>query len=279
MGASMTPGKMSATQLLRTGSRLGRHTAGGDERRPYFLYVPSNCRPNSPVFIAVHGIQGDALGMAHSFVPLAERMGCVLIAPLFSREIYFDYMRLACDGRGLRPDTALGAILEEVHTLTGVTTSRYHMFGFSGGAQFVHRYLMAWPGRVERAVLASPGWFTFPDITTPFPHGLRQIDALPDLQFKLPELLSVPVSVLVGEHDVVRDKTFMKSERLDHGQGINRMERAKRWVRHMSAAAHAYNLDARYDFQVLPGARHSFEHCMNEGDMGKMVFDFLFGGD
>lgn len=275
----MTQGKMSATQLLRAGSRLSRHTAGGDKRRPYFLYVPSNCRPNSPVFIAVHGIQCDALRMAHSFVPLAERMGCLLIAPLFSRVIYFDYMRLACDERGLRPDTALGAILEEVHALTSVTTSRYHMFGFSGGGQFVHRYMMARPDQVERAVLAAPGWYTFPDIAIPFPSGLGHIDALPDVRFNLPELLSVPVSVLVGEHDVVRDETFMTSKHLDHGQGIHRLERAQRWVRHMSASAHAYNLDTCYDFQVLPGVGHSFEQCMNEGGMGNAVFDFLFGGD
>ena len=275
----MTPGKTGAAQLPRIGNRLRRFTVGGDDSRPYFLYVPGTCRPNSPIFVAMHGILCDALEMAGLFVPFAERTGCVLVTPLFSRNIYFDYMRLACDGRGLRPDVALDAILEEVHALTRVTTNRYHMFGFSGGGQFVHRYIMARPDRVERAVLGAPGWYTFPDITIPFPHGLGQIDALPDVRFNLPELLSVPVSVLVGEHDVVRDETFMTSKRLDHGQGVHRLERAQRWIRHMSTAAHAYNLDTRYDFQVLPGVGHSFEQCMNEGGMGKAVFDFLFGND
>jgi hypothetical protein len=90
--------------------------------------------------------------------------------------------------------------------------------------------------------------------------------------FKGVEVLSGPLKktgpVLIMMN--VRNTEFFRGKAIDP-----RYAKKSRW----SAAAHAYNLDTRYDFQVLPGARHSFEHCMNEGDMGKMVFDFLFGGD
>ena len=264
------------TQLLKTRGRLSQINAGGDNQRPYILYVPDSCHANSPVLIAVHGIRCDALEIVQGFEPLAERMGCVVVAPVFSRDIYFDYMRLACDGRGLRPDIALAAILEEIPAKTGVSVNRCHMFGFSGGAQFVHRYMMAWPDRVARAVLASPGWFTFPDLGTRFPQGLQPTDTLPDLHFALPELLSVPVSVMVGELDVMRDETFMKRKSLDHQQGVNRVERAQRWVRHMRSAALAHNLDTGYEFQLLPRSGHSFNQCMSNGHMGKQVFEYFF---
>jgi hypothetical protein len=44
----------------------------------------------------------------------------------------------------------------------------------------------------------------------------------------------------------------------------------------ISSVAHAYNLDTRYDLQVLPGVGHSFEHCNNEADMCTIVLDSLF---
>ena len=83
----------------------------------------------------------------------------------------------------------------------------------------------------------------------------------------------------MGEYDTDRDATFRMSKLLDHRQGVNRQERARHWVRHMSAAAQAYNLDTRYDFQVVQGVGHAFKECMNEGGMGNIVFDFLFGRD
>ena len=272
----MNSEKADVVQSPKVGCGLQLNTAFGDESRSYFLHIPNNCSADSPVFIAVHGIRGDASEIASYFLPFAKQMGCVLVAPLFSRDVYFDYMRLACDERGFRPDVALTGILEEVRELTGVTTNRYHMFGFSGGGQFVHRYLMAFPEQVERAVVASPGWYTFPDINIPFPHGLGQVDTLPDLQFMLPDLLSVPVSVLVGEHDLIRDDTFMKGKRLDHGQGVNRAERGQRWVRQMNATAQAYNIEPCFEFHLLPRSGHSFEVCMGNGRMGEKVFEFLF---
>ncbi len=267
------------TQLLKKRGRLSQINAGGDNQRPYILYVPDSCHANSPVLIATHGIRCDALEIVQEFKPFAERMGCVVVAPIFSRDIYFDYMRLACDGRGLRPDIALTAMLDEIPALTGVSVNRYHLFGFSGGAQFVHRYMMAWPDRVARVVMASPGWLTFPDLSTQFPLGLQRTDALPDIQFNLPELLSVPVSVMVGEFDVVRDETFMRRKSLDHRQGVNRVERAQRWVRHMKSAARANNLDTGYEFQLLPRSGHSFKNCMSDGKMGERVFEYFFNED
>ena len=53
----------------------------------------------------------------------------------------------------------------------------------------------------------------------------------------------------------------------------------KRWIKVMAAAARAYNLDTPYSFQVLPNSNHSFAECMERGDMGKRVFEFLFGDD
>ena len=43
---------------------------------------------------------------------------------------------------------------------TGIDTRRINLFGFSGGAQFAHRYAMAHPGSVNALVLTAPGWFT-----------------------------------------------------------------------------------------------------------------------
>jgi len=67
-----------------------------------------------------------------------------------------------------------------------------------------------------------------------------------------------------------------KSIRIDQRQGVNRLERGKRWFKTMTAFARANNLKTVFDFQVPPNSGHSFPECMHNGAMGTHVFRFLF---
>ena len=46
---------------------------------------------------------------------------------------------------------------------------RVDLVGFSGGAQFAHRFAMLYPGCVRRVVVAAAGWYTYIDPSRPFP--------------------------------------------------------------------------------------------------------------
>ena len=278
--ASMNNGVRLERELSQPAAgKVSARSLGGDSDQKYFLYIPSRAGDAARTFVAVHGITRNAEEQAHLFAPFAEHYGVVLIAPLFPEDRFRDYQRLGRAGRGERADYALDHIVAEVGSLIGVRTKKIYLFGYSGGGQFVHRYAMAYPERVARVALAAAGWYTFPDPTVDFPLGIKQTSGLPDIRFNLPRFLFIPTCLLVGEKDVLRDPELRKSRRIDRQQGITRLERGKRWIKVMAAAARAYNLDTPYHFQVLPNANHSFAECMERGNMGKWVFEFLFGDD
>jgi pimeloyl-ACP methyl ester carboxylesterase len=164
-----------------------------------------------------------------------------------------------------------------VGRLTGARTDKLYLFGYSGGAQFAHRYTMAYPERVASIVIGAAGWYTFPDPARTYPRGIRPSRALPDLRLDPQKFLKVPACVLVGERDITRDPQLRQNRRLDRQQGSTRVERGERWVAAMRRAAQAQGLGTRYQFELLPRSNHSFERSVRRGKMAGRVFRFLFG--
>lgn len=248
----------------------------GDANQTYYLYIPLSCRSDASVFITVHGINRRAKNHVRHFAPLAERYGCIVIAPYFPEKRFNGYQYLGINGKGKRADWILDNIIAEVVALTGANSKKLYMFGYSGGAQFVSRYTMIYPHRVARIALGAAGWYTFPDPLRDYPLGIKRIQGHREMHFDLMKILSVPTCVLVGEKDILRDEHLRKSRNIDQQQGINRLERGKRWAKFMLASARANNLNTPYDFRVLPDSGHSFMECMQKGAMGHLVFKFLF---
>lgn len=269
--------RLDRNELLPTtkGKILVRKLSA-DPNQTYYLYIPLSSKLNAPVFITVHGIKRRANQHVKLFAPFAEQYGCIVIAPYFPRDRFNGYQRLGINGKGERADWALDNIIAEVEVLTGANTEKLYMFGYSGGAQFVSRYTMIYPLRVARTVLASAGWYTYLDLSQDYPIGIKRIKNHREVNFELVKILSVPTCVLVGEKDILRDKELRKSNDIDQQQGINRLERNKRWVKAMLASARANNLNTPFDFRVLQDSGHSFMECMQKGAMGPIIFKFLF---
>ncbi|MDJ0803964.1 MAG: hypothetical protein QNI97_13900 [Desulfobacterales bacterium] len=247
-----------------------------DKATAYHFYRSSRPKPDVPLMVAVHGIRRQAKLQARLFAPFVESIGGALVAPVFNRKRYADYQRLGRHGLGQRSDLALKRILDEVGHMTGISNRSVVMFGYSGGGQFVHRFAMAYPRQVLRMAIAAPGWYTFPDRRFRYPEGIGSCKDLPDIFLDPGRFLQIPTMVLVGEHDCTRDQNLNQSGKLDTSQGKNRIERARRWVRAMEAAAAQYNYETEIKFRIVPGCGHSFEECMTDGQMGRRVIDFLF---
>ncbi len=247
-----------------------------DPRQTYFLYVPLRGGNNAKIFVTVHGISRNADEHARLFAPFAEKHGVVVIAPYFPVDRFSDYQRLGRAGKSERADLALHKIVDEVATLTGAQAQKVYMFGYSGGAQFAHRYMFAYPERVARVALGASGWYTFPDANIKYPHGIQASPSLPQVQFDASRLLTIPACVLVGENDRQRSGLFNKSPRIDLQQGETRLERGARWVAAMTRQSRALGLETSYEFHTLPRTAHSFARSMRRGGMGARVFDFLF---
>jgi pimeloyl-ACP methyl ester carboxylesterase len=243
----------------------------------YFIYVPRRLAGQPRMFITVHGISRNAREHAERYAPLAEEYGVVLVAPEFPAKRFPDYQRLGRANRGDRADRVLERVVAEVTRLTGARGDKVYLFGYSGGGQFVHRYAMAYPERVAGYVVGAAGWYTFPDPTLPYPRGIKPNSDLPDVSFDLAKFLVVPGAVVVGERDVHPGTALRKSEPVANQQGTTRFERGERWVASMNEQAQTRGLPAHFRFHELPRSPHSFTKSMERGDMGRWVFERLFG--
>lgn len=253
-----------------------KRALAADPDLQYFLYVPRRVGPGAPVFVSVHGISRNAREHADRFAPFAEAEGVVLVAPRFSRTRFPDYQRLGREGGDGRADLALARILDEVGSLTGANVQRVSLFGFSGGGQFVHRFAMVHPQRVEAYVVGSAGWYTFPDAEARYPYGTRGMERVFGEPFDVQAFLSIPATVVVGERDVHPGTALRKTRRVEDAQGATRYERGQRWVAAMNKAAAATGLSAQVRFIPLARSPHSFAKAMRRGDMGQKVFDSLY---
>ena len=147
---------------------------------PVWYFLPEKLSPQSPVLFVMHGVGRDANRYRDEWKEHAEKHHFILVVPEFSEAAFpgSDGYSLG-EGKGAKPGAAssysfLEPIFDAVKTATGNRSERYHLFGHSAGAQFVHRYLYFMPeARVATAVAANAGWWTMPDRGVDFPYGLR----------------------------------------------------------------------------------------------------------
>jgi len=235
------------------------------ENLKYYLHLPEHISGHTPVLVAVHGVSCNAKEQAVEFSRIASRFGFVVIAPYFRKSHFPAYPRLGFRaGRFVSdPGGALLSVLDEVAVSTGANTSRVHMFGYSGGGQFAHRFAMKYPHRLHKLVLGAPGWLTFPDVSTNYPRGLSGAPG-----FDADRFLRIPTLLLVGDLDRERDPALNTSFKLDAQQGRHRVERGKRWVVAMRRAARLRAIpEADFRFGLLQDCAHLFIDCSRRGKL------------
>ena len=242
------------------------------------LFLPDSVNPTTPLLVCVHGISRNAEEHLRGFAPIAAAHGVAVMAPVFAPVPFPDYQRLGRQGKGLRADIVLQSMLQRLARQVGLAADRIYLFGHSGGAQFVHRYAMAYPAQVARYVVSAAGWYTLPDPTLAYPFGTGTNAGLPGIAFDPPAFLRVPGAVLVGTQDRRRGVTLRKAQLLDATQGRTRIERAERWVAAMNAAAAVRDLLPPLSLELVPGAGHRFGEMAIHGAVARAC-SFLFGSE
>ncbi len=242
----------------------------------YSLCLPDEINAQTPVLVSVHGVSRNVEEHLDAFASICKQMGWLLVVPHFCHKHFPGYQTLGLRRKksGPRSDLALNSILDEIQQDLGVQARKFRMFGFSGGAQFVHRYALAHPHRVMSAVLGASGWYTFPDHQAPFPRGHR-VSADSNLRLFTEKMLTIPMAVLVGSEDICRDDALNQTDKVDLQQGINRVERGKNWIAAMQLQAKKRGLPTQYVAEVLPGCDHDFSSCIEQGKMHQKAVKFF----
>lgn len=237
-----------------------------------WMALPETPAPGATPLIAVHGIRRGAEQQAVLFADRAAALGRPVIAPLFDRESWLGYQQAFLCGRA---DLALLTLLAALRRDGVIGPARPEFFGFSGGAQFVHRFAMAHPEKVARLTIASPGWYTFPD-NAPYPYGVwpattELADWNTQLIGNIDDFLALPIRVCVGEYDRVRDKNTRSGPAINAQQGLHRLDRARRWTNAVRQLAARRRVASYVTLHVLKGCGHHFETCVTRGQLDRIV--------
>jgi pimeloyl-ACP methyl ester carboxylesterase len=243
-----------------------------DDGLSCWLAMPERMVADEPPLVAVHGIRRNARQQAELFAQRANALGRPVIAPLFDSQTWPRYQQAIRRGRA---DLALIALIESLKTEGVCQTDRFELFGFSGGAQFAHRFAMMHPHLITRLTVASAGWYTFPDQQR-FPYGLSARPEPADPWSSVTEdqfqrFLAIPTQVCVGADDTWRDSNLRSGEQIDAQQGENRLVRGIRWTRALQEAAKSCGLAARASFIALSASGHDFRQCVISGGLDRIV--------
>ncbi|MEL6876687.1 MAG: hypothetical protein AAGL68_01130 [Pseudomonadota bacterium] len=250
--------------------RIRFRPRSGPNELDCWIFQPLHRDVAAAPVIAVHGIKRQAREQVELLSERARIQGRVVIAPLFDQARWPRYQQAVVRGRA---DKALLRLVAELEAEGVLASQRFIFSGFSGGAQFVHRFAMLYPQLVERLIVSSPGWYTMPDDKL-YPYGLsapenrRAVDRLKD---NLKRFLQIPITVTIGERDNKIDSNVRTNELLDAQQGETRMERARSWTLDLLQRAQALGVDANVRLVRLARCGHSFKRCVRRGGLDRLI--------
>jgi pimeloyl-ACP methyl ester carboxylesterase len=240
----------------------------------YLLGVPRELNEAQPIVVCIHGIRRNVQEQFRAFAPLAEQAGWLLLVPLFAADSFPDYQRLGRPGRGGRADLSLIELIAHLNSRFSLPERAIHLFGHSGGAQFVHRFVMVHPHHVARYAISAPGWYTFPDESLFYPCGLARGAAQGEL-LCASDFLRIQGAVFVGTDDCRRGRNLRRNPSVDIQQGDHRLERAMRWTSAMNARAREMGLREPLKLHRLQDGAHNFSGLVRRNRLHEHVWEFL----
>lgn len=233
-----------------------------DQRFSWCCYIPTGYDARAetvhPLAVLVHGSLRDADILRDEFIDFAEAHQCVLLAPLFpagidDAEDLHNYKHMIY--HGIRYDLILLDMIDELAARYRVHGDRVLMHGFSGGAQFAHRFLYLHPGRLRAVSIGAPGTVTLPDDRRDWWVGVKGMEEIFRQPFDIETMRRVAVQLVIGDADIETWDVTVGPQSAFWMEGINdsgetRVER----LRTLEAGLKAIGLAPRFD--TVPGVSH-----------------------
>lgn len=252
----------------------------------YYPYIPVahqlERRTDASLIVLVHGSSRNPRAYRDEFAEFAEARGCFLLAPLFPMNLADpvpDEQYKYLVGEQLRYDIALLSMIDEFSAITGTSFSEVLMFGFSGGAQFAHRFFYVHPGALSGLSIGSPGFITLTTTEHDWWLGLRNLKALFGVELDEEAMRCVPVQLICGADDNIDYEIYSRQELgMDapayRGYGKNRIQR-------INALRRAYDeIGVSSELALVPQAKHElmpiakaakpfFDRCLAQSQVGR----------
>ena len=233
---------------------------------PLWYHRPAAWAPDGRVVVVMHGLRRDADRYRDEWRDLAEANGFLLLVPELS-EVKFPGVRWYNFGNlvdeagratpaSARTYPAFDRAVAEAMRAAGATRPGFALYGHSGGAQFVHRYLLlTGAAKAESVVIANAGSYTLP-LDRPFPEGLGGTNADPAT---LRSVFARPVILQLGEADTDPKHSSLPSQPWAVAQGSHRFARGWHFFDTARRIAQAGGSGFAWRVVTVPGVGHSNE--------------------
>lgn len=231
-------------------------------RFPYYTYVPKKVQlaglKRAPLVVTVHGSERNAYQSRERFADFAEANGCFVLSPLFPMDLTDDnpdehYKYVYTDK--VRFDLVVLDLIEEFSQIVGVEFGPLLIHGYSGGGQFVNRFLYLHADKVAAASIGAPGYVTLPDPGKAWWVGLQGLEQLTGQAPDLAAIAKTPLHLMIGADDDFPIANYSPEEMGMTGgdyeaYGVTRLDR-------LTTLRDAYKqLGANVTFDVIPGMAH-----------------------
>ena len=268
-----------------TSATVGKHSFyfdnGGKLKSPIkvFYFSPKANAPDMPVVMMLHGANRDAGAYMNDLINAATVFGCKIIAPEFDQEDYrgaekynlgnvYEKNKKTFLSADKWSFSLIEPLFDHVVAQTKSTSKGYYLYGHSGGAQFVHRFLMfVRQPRVIKTAFSNAGWYTLPNTDTEFPYGIKNA---PIDQQQLASFFATKAFVILGMDDLSTDeKSYNVTDDAD-AQGKTRFDRGKNYFKIAKAKAEEMKLPFNWTEIYVPNVGH------DNGNIGKFAFANFF---
>ena len=225
--------------------------------------LPQEINDDTKVLFIIHGQSRNASDYINHWVSISEDKNVLLIAPEFKKADYkyFSLLETATSNGAIKQnaDMYLNNSIDSFFTYFksryNIQASKYSIFGHSAGGQFAHRYLLySDKPRVEKAVIANPGWYTFL-AGARFPYGITdspiEIDGDAVKYF-----LSMRNTLLLGSDDLGSKSLNMSPGAMK--QGENRFTRGNNYFNSLIDISSNNSIPFRWNYEVVPDTGHDY---------------------
>ena len=235
-----------------------------------FYHVPVSYSSSSKIVFGLHGGSRDAEGLRDNMIQKSVDYNFILIAPKFSSSDFslgdgYNLGNVYVDGDNPSTNTLndeyewsfsiIEPLFDSVKSSLSLESEKYNLFGFSAGAQFVHRFIQFKPdARFDKVVAGAAGWYTVPDNSIPFPYGY---DNSILISTNLINLLSSDLHIQVGALDNNPNSAGLRHNEYADAQGLNRVTRAVHFFETGQNIAESSNYNFNWSLHIIQGAGHN----------------------
>ena len=250
-----------------------RHTLNvAGEDIEVFTFKPGSYA-GGPILLVLHGLGANASGYRDHAIPLADRLGFLVVAPLFDRKRFptwrYQTGGLVRDQRSsgefaVEPEARWTAqllldIISAVRVAEGRPDLPFSLIGHSAGGQALSRFAAFMPNEAKHIVIANPSTYLWPSLDVRFPYGYGGLPSKLANDDALRRYLAQPVTLLLGTADTKRDGNLNVRAGAEL-QGKNRFERGNNAFRAAQQLAKDRGWPFNWRLIEVPDTGHSARH-------------------